>query len=157
MAVLESLGFLDWCLLELGWDRGWVTKADLAAYATAKMLTDVTEADLAPIAMLSSPASLGDSDVTHVLKDLSTRYRRHNDSDHAIDKWRLAKLLVLQAQPIDWEEKVTRLEELGVEFGYPPDMRSCSRYVADKQSLTSDPIDAMRNVISQLKQRLESV
>jgi len=73
-------------------------------------------------------------------------------------------LIALDAEPLDWEAKVTDLQEVMAEFGYPPDMKRCFRYgpsqiaidagLASREDLKRDPLDEMRHVIASLKNRL---
>lgn len=150
--ILKSLGLLSWTALAVGWERGWVTKASLADYATDQLQSDASEVDLAATATLASAERLDTAEITQPLKHLSGRSPEGEAC--ALEKWRLARLIELQSEQLDWDEKVTRLEELGAEFGYPADMRLCSRYVTSDQAPNSDPLDAMVDVISDLRRRL---
>ncbi len=127
--ILKSLGLLSWSTLAVGWERGWVIKANLGDYATEQLQCETSDADLGPMATLSSANHLNEADIDKPLKQLADSATEGDQT--ALDKWRLAMLIALQSKQLDWDEKVTRLEELGAEFGYPPDMHLCSRYVSN--------------------------
>lgn len=161
MKLMDSLGILNWKALSIGWDRGWATRADVTNYALDRLQSEADD-DLAAAASLASIKDLDDESIRGLLARLA---REQTEEDGvALDKWRLVHLLDLEDMHLGWEEKVTRLEELGTEFGYPPDMRLCTRYgpsqasvdagIASENDLSTDPLVAMRQVIAALKQHL---
>lgn len=161
VGLMDSLGLLDWKALSIGWGRGWATRADVAHYAVDRLQSDVDD-DIAVVASLASAEALDDESIPWLLARLAGE---PNDEDGvALEKWRLVRLLDLDGTDLGWDEKVTRLEEIGAEFGYPPDMRLCTRYgpseasidagTASPDDLSTDPLDAMNQVIKSLKQRL---
>jgi hypothetical protein len=161
LELMKSLGLLSWKTLLTGWDRGWVTKTDLIGYAVDWLQTDPNDNNLA-VASLAGAEDLEDGAIRGVLAQLAEEQPEFDDPD--LEKWRLAHLLELDGMDLEWDQKVTRLEELGAEFGYPRDMRLCARYGASQESidaglaspedLSIDPIEAMAHVIAGLKQRL---
>jgi hypothetical protein len=150
--ILKSLDLLSWTALSVGWERGWVTNTNVDEYATIQLQSDVSDVDLAAMATLASADQLDTREIAELLKQLAGREAEQDLI--TLDKWRLARLLELQATQLDWDEKVIRLEELAAEFGYPPDMRLCSRYVGSEEIHAPGPLDAMEDLISELKQRL---
>lgn len=80
------------------------------------------------------------------------------------DKWRLVFLIALIAEPLDWEAKVDKIQEVMAEFAYPPDMNRCFRYgpsqfaidagLASQEDLKRDPLEELKRVIGDLKNRL---
>jgi hypothetical protein len=61
----------------------------------------------------------------------------------AIEKWRFAHISwLLQSESSD-EEKVSALQELYAEFGFPEDMASCSIYSGDQ----IDPLLAAGRIV----------
>lgn len=161
VGLMNSLGLLDWKALSIGWDRGWATRADVTNYALHQLEFDADD-DIAALASLASAKDLDDESIRGLLARLAGE--QTEEDGVALEKWRLVRLVDLDGADLGWEEKVTRLEELGAEFGYPPDMRLCTRYgpsqasidagLASRDDLWTDPLDAMRNVMTALKQRL---
>jgi len=161
VGLMNSLGLLDWKALSIGWDRGWATRADVAGYAVNRLQSDAGD-DIAAVASLASVEGLDDEAIRGLLVRLAGE--QAEEDGIAQEKWRLVRLLDLDGMDLGWDEKVTRLEELGAEFGYPPDMRLCTRYgpsqasidagVASQDDLSTDPLDALRLVITSLKRRL---
>jgi hypothetical protein len=145
---LCALNLLNWNVLSVGRQRGWVTPSDLSRFATSCLAAGVNDEDLPAVAALASATKLCVSEVDELLAQL--RRRGANQDSDELDSWRLARLLELQAQDLEWEEKVTHLEEIAAEFGYPADMQQCSRYSTG----TSDPLDEMASLIDKLKARL---
>lgn len=161
VGLMDSLGLLDWKAMSIGWGRGWATRADVNRYAVDRLRSDADD-DITSVALLASPEELADESIRELLARLAGEQTGEDDS--ALEKWRLVLLLDLAGLDLGWDEKVTRLEELGAEFGYPPDMRLCTRYgpsqaaidagVASPDDLSTDPLDAMKGVITVLKRRL---
>lgn len=143
--MLDQLDLLDWSVLSVGYRRGWVVPNELSRFAMSVIAADESDYELAAVAALTSAETLAPAAVDRFLTQLSRR--TPNTDDNALERWRLAKLLELQARDIDWDDKVTRLEELAVEFGYPSDMQGCSRYSPG----TSDPLNEMASVIHTLQ------
>ena len=150
--ILKSLNLLSWTALLVGWERGWVTKANLDDYATTQLQSDVSDVDLAATATLASANHLAAAEIAEPLKQLAGREAERDEI--TLDKWRLARLIELKSMQLDSDDKVIRLEELGAEFGYPQDMRFCSRYVGSEETNVAGPLDAMNSVISELRRRL---
>lgn len=161
LKLMNSLGLLDWRALLTGWDRGWVPRGDLIDYAVNRMQSGAVD-DSVALASLAGAEDLADESIRGLLARLAGEQALGDDID--LEKWRLVRLLELDETSLEWDEKVTRLEELGVEFGYPADMRLCTRYgpsqasidagLASPDDLSTDPLDAMTQVIAGLKQRL---
>lgn len=146
--VLENLNLLDWNVLIYGWQRGWVTSGDLNRFATTCLKSDLKGQQLRAVAKLTSAEKLSALEIDHLLPQLGHKPSRPDST--AADCWRLAKLVERHSQDLDWDEKVTQLESLAAEFGFPEDMQGCSRYSAG----TADPLDEMESVIGKLKNQL---
>jgi hypothetical protein len=161
VGLMDSLGILNWKALSIGWGRGWATRADVINYAVDRLQSDADD-DISAVASLASAEDLDDESIRELLARLAGE--QAEEDGIALEKWRLARLLDLDGMDLGWDEKVTRLEELGAEFGYPPDMRLCTRYgpsqasidagFASPDDLSTGPLDAMRQVITSLKRRL---
>lgn len=161
VGLMDALGLLDWKVLSIGWDRGWVTRAEVTDYAVERLRADADD-DSDCVASLASPEDQGDGLIQGLLARLAGEEAEENGS--ALEKWRLVRLLDLDDMDLGWDEKVTRLEEIGAEFAYPPDMRLCTRYgpsqasidigAASSDDLSTDPLDAMKQVVTSLKRSL---
>lgn len=157
--ALESMNLLNWNAVRVGWDHEWVTKYDISRYATACLERDVDDSSLADIAELAFSATLDDRCFQESLRRLSLKHPSAIDEE--IEKWRLARLLELNATPFSTDEKLQALEELRAEFDYPPDMTHCTRWgpsreaiiagLASSEDLKVDPLLEMERVIAALK------
>jgi len=162
--MLGSLGLLDWSAMLAGWKHGWVSREELSTFAT-DFLSKEDDPELWPdLSIMASSESLDqldDSEIRALLVKMNVGCAEPNTS---LDKWRLVRLLELQASLLDWDTKVTLLEELGAEFGYPDDMWRCTRYAPSDEAIRSghaapedrliDPLKEMDSVIQQLKKNL---
>ncbi len=146
--ILNTLNLLSWDVLACGRQRGWVTAGDLSRFATSCLSSALSDEKLNAVAELASAEKLSATEVDQSLSQLSPEPSRQECRE--LDCWRLAMLIKLQSQDLGWDEKVTRLEEVAAEFGYPADMQGCSRYSTG----TSDPLDEMEWVIMNLRNQL---
>ena len=163
---IDRLGLMGWDVLLVGWDRGWVTREDVSRFAIDRLLSEAVGSDDMNTVMslaLAESEKLDHLDIKALLESL---IRDSFDQKTAIgkDKWRLVVLISLDAEPLDWEAKVNTLQEVMAEFGYPPDMSHCFRYgpsqfaidkgLASQEDLKRDPLEEMKRVIGDLKDRL---
>ncbi|MFN3160047.1 MAG: DUF2247 family protein [Rubinisphaera brasiliensis] len=146
--VLENLNLLGWDVLIYGRQRGWVTIGDLNRFATTYLNSDLNDHQLRAVAKLTSAEKLPAWEIDHLPAQLGPNPLSRDSA--TADYWRLAKLVELHTQDLDWDEKVTQLESLAAEFGFPKDMQGCSRYSVG----TADPLDEMESVIAKLKNQL---
>lgn len=147
--ALQTLNLLNWDVLACGRHRGWVTTADIQAYSFTCMAgVSGDDEDLPVLAELAAAEKLTEWEIDEGLRQLTAE--QSGQGGFGLDCWRLAKLVHLQSQELDWDEKVVRLEEIYGEFGFPDDMRGCTRY----SSVTTDPLDEMDLVIVGLKTKL---
>jgi hypothetical protein len=146
--ILNDLNLLSWDVLAWGRQRGWVTASDLSRFATARLAADIDDEELPALAELASAERLSTDEVDSLLSQLNCMQLGQDCRES--DSWRLAKLMELQSQDLPWDDKVTRLEELTAEFGFPANMQGCSRYATG----TADPLDEMGAVIVKLKSQL---
>jgi hypothetical protein len=141
---LKELALICWSTLLVGLQKGWVTKSDIADYATKLLSKGIDNNE--DIAVLANADFYDDLEV----KELMLRITNEpNFEAAAVEKWRLAILLALNKSILPEEEKIDKLQELYAEFDYPEDMFSCSIYSQD----TVDPLAAMVDVISSLKKK----
>jgi hypothetical protein len=146
--ILNDLNLLSWDVLAYGRQRGWVTASDLSTFAIACLAADIDDTELPAVAELASAETLSADEVDQLLSQLSSVQSGQDSAES--NSWRLAKLVELQSQGLEWDDKVTRLEGLAAEFGFPADMQGCSRYAAG----TADPLDEMEALIANLRNQL---
>ncbi|MBR9804627.1 DUF2247 family protein, partial [bacterium] len=115
--VLGDLNLLGWDVLMYGWQHGWVAAGVLNRFATTCLNSDLNEQQLRAVAKLTSAEKLSALEIDHLLTQLGPKPLSRNST--AADCWRLAKLVELHSQDLDWDEKVTQLESLAAEFGFP--------------------------------------
>ncbi|MEO0483198.1 MAG: DUF2247 family protein [Planctomycetota bacterium] len=145
--ILEQLALLNWDVIATGRMRGWITDADLSSFAAREADPSLPYEMLTAILELENAEQLSAEVIDQFLFQLSPKPIDQRSTE--LDVLRLAKLIELKTQDIEWEDLVTRLEELRSDFGYPEDMHGCSRYGAGP----SDPLVEMKSVIERLKSR----
>lgn len=159
--MMESMGLMNWTALLTGWDHHWLSKTDVIDHAVRWMLANPADDRLA-VALLAGAEEYDDDEVRKLMMEVVGDSQV--DVLTELDKWRLAELAVLAEEGLGWEETVTRMEEISAAFGSPADMRLCTRYgpsdyaikagFASESDLSVDPLDAMAQVISELKRKL---
>ncbi len=163
---IARLGLMGWDVLVVGWDHGLVTRQDVTRFALDQLLSEAVSSDDTNTVMSlarAEPDRLDHLDIK-VLMERLTRNSFDRETVSGEEKWRLVFLMALDAEPLDWEAKVTKLQELMADFGYPPEMNRCFRYgpsqfaidsgMASQEVLHCDPLVEMRHVIADLKRRL---
>ena len=158
--IMKQCALLNWQTLMVGWNYGWVKKQDVIDYAVERLRMAPEEMNNS-ISLLAGAEDFDDEEVSRLLAGLS---EPSADENCNMDKWRLAHLLELQQADLLPDKKLDLLEELYAVFGYPSEMRLCSRYgpsqeainkgMASPSDLEIAPLDAMREVIKTLKFRL---
>lgn len=166
LEAIDRLSLMGWDVLVVGWNRGWVTREDVSRFALDRLLSEAVGSDDMNTVMSLALAASEKLDHLDIKALLDSLIRDSFDRNSAIgkDKWRLVFLISLDAEPLDWEAKVNKLQEVMAEFGYPPDMHDCFRYgpsqipidtgSASQEGLKRDPLEEMKRVIADLKNRL---
>ena len=140
LEVLGEFRLLDWSSIWLGYKRGWVRREDICEYAISQL---GDESSSESIAILAGGNYLSDEEFEGiVLNEINS-----HDEAGSLDKWRLAFLLCTAASNDSYDEKVSKLQEVYAEFGYPEDMASCCIYSSDEVC----PLEAMNAVVKDLK------
>jgi len=135
---LKTLGLVDWGVLAFGWSHQLLSADDVADFAAHETGTQHEARESLLLATQDNePEKIG-SQLNELAAPVVSRL--------AADKWRLAHLMEIADLKADWDTKVTMLEDVYSEFGYPEDMRECSRYGGAR-----DPLDAMAGVIAALR------
>ena len=154
---LASRDALTWAALLAGIERGWVTQENVAQVAVG-WLSKHPDADMQPVVRLASCERDDASDVRSWLEEANVAAGQETTQE-ALERWRWAFLADLADNGcIDDEAKLQRLQELHAEFGYPEDMAACSPYSVEpglaKGDTGKSPLEAMREVVSQLERRI---
>ena len=158
---MASKRLLDWTSLRLGWARRWIEPTVVADFAAAWLVHHPEHASR-PWSILVVAAELERDQVASLLAEAASEHG--GDGAQAKDRWELCFLLSIRESDGDWEAKVSALEDLMSELGYPKDMRLCWRYRASKEAIAAglaeaqdtniDPLDAMDTLIAQLERRV---
>ena len=143
LEVLDEFRLLDWSSIWLGYKRGWVRREDIYEYAISLLGNDNCSEN---IAVLAGGEYLSDKE----FEDVILNEINNHDEARDLDKWRLAFLLCIAASHGSYDKKVSKLQEIYAEFGYPEDMASCSIYSSDEVC----PLKAMNAVVKNLKKKL---
>jgi hypothetical protein len=149
--ILKQAGLLDWNTLLVGLEHGWCRKQNLIDYAEMALAqtTDEVNTDLVTIA---SGEHLSENNLIstglHFLESRGQSLSAEKRLD-ATEKWRLAHLSWLLQKEASDEEKISELQELYAQFGFPEDMASCSVY----SNNGVDPLLAASSVVDRLAQR----
>lgn len=166
-SILKDELLAHWDVLYVGYKRGWITREAAEEYAT-KWLSQHSKCNDQQLVSLVSGNELASEEIESIMRRYASYesgpFSKTTSQAFAVDAWRYAFLLALQQSEMSWDDKVENLQEISREFGYPIDMRPCSRYgpsdFAIERGLVSpdvdpiDPITAMSRLIEQLHLRL---
>lgn len=153
--VMKQTNLLDWYTLLVGLEHGWCKERDLIDYAEVALMRVSGEIDGDLLTVASGKSIPGGELISAGLHYLETcgQPMSQDKKIKAIEKWRFAHLSwLLQSENSD-EEKVSVLQELYAQFGFPDDMVSCSIYSSDE----SGPLIAASRVVEGLSRRFLSV
>lgn len=111
--VLKKKGLLGWADLLYGFNNKWIQGADIVEFALAWLEKYPEEVNQKIILMAGSSHSDDDE-----LKELLASYISEAKvlDENTVDKWRLAFLIVLKAEP-DENLRLKRLQEVYADFG----------------------------------------
>jgi hypothetical protein len=156
--TLRECGLLDSGVLAAGVERGWASGADVAAYAVERLSAGD---DRPEVVELAAVEDLEPERVTDLLRDWARLDRLPSQrAEDALRRWMFAALTAISRSGTSPEEMLDRLEEAYAMFGYPEEMRKCSRYYVPPQDrargirvgeVTDSPLEAMNQLLSQLK------
>jgi len=155
--TLRGAGLLDPGVLAAGIERGWVSCADVVAFAVERLTAGDDRSEVLEL------AAADDEEPAWVI-DVLRRWARADGlqserAESAERLWMFAALLSISRSEISPEEQLDRLEETYATFGYPEEMRECSRYYVPPQDrargirigeVTSSPLVAMNRLLSQI-------
>lgn len=146
--VIKQANLLDWHTLLVGLERGWCKKENLIGYAETVLAQATGEID-SDLVTIASGESLSEDDLIstgfHFLKTHGQPMSQKKGFE-ATEKWRFAYLSWLLQREGSDKEKVSELQELYAQFGFPEDMASCSIYSSNR----TDPLVAARDVVEEL-------
>ncbi len=148
---MKQANLLDWYTLLVGLKRGWCKKEHLIGYAETVLAKTAGEVD-GDIVTIASGENLSEDDlISTCIHFLGTHGQPTSQEKEceAMEKWRLAHLSWLLQREGSDEEKVSELQELYAQFGFPDDMASCSIY----SSNGIDPLVAASGVVERLSRR----
>lgn len=144
--TLKEFNLVSWSILEYGFNRGWVSKANISDYATG--LVAKTSEHLKDNFLIALDAEYREeSELNGALQELKNLDLNCLDS---ATSWRFVKLLELRDSGLSEIVKIDKLQELYATFDYPLDMRPCSIYSDDGM----DPLAAMEDVIRRLERQI---
>lgn len=164
LSVLRDDGLLDVEALALGFDRRWVDRQTVAAFAVEKLAAGDERPEVMELAMC-------DHLEPSVIVDLLRRWGRLDalppeGTERALRRWMFAFLKGLARSDVGPEEKLDELEEIYGMLGYPEEMRECSRYYVPSEDrarglqigdTTASPLDAMTNLVATLAREFGTV
>lgn len=157
--VLKEQRLLNPSVLAVGLERGWIERRDVADFAVECLL----EGDERPeIVELASCERMERRDVLDVLGQW-----RESEGDDAVGEedglrhWIYGYLKVLSLQTPYSEDTLDELEALYAMFGYPSEMRKCSRYYIPPEDrerrlkagdrISSSPEDSMLELLAEME------
>lgn len=156
VTILRKAHLLTSGVLAFGFERGWIDKKAIIAFANSKFEDGDVCVEFAELATC-------DGLEPNSILDLLRRCTSSSETtEHIARIWMFGFLKALSGEKIDPEEKLNRLEEIYGMFGYPDEMRECSRYYTppkDRGRLqvgmkTDCPIKAMATLIVSLQRTL---
>jgi hypothetical protein len=149
--VMKQANLLDWHTLLVGLEHGWCDKEMLIDYAEAALGRATGEIDGDLVSIVSGESCSEDDIISIGLHFLEAHGQPLSQGKkvEATEKWRFAHISWLLQKEGSDEEKISELQEIYAQFGFPDDMASCSIY----RNNGIDPLVAARNVIAKLSLR----
>jgi hypothetical protein len=155
--LLVDSNAITWAALLLGLEEAWVDRRMIAEVAVEWLRTH-PEAPADVYGILAACEHLE----LHELKSLLEKANvesGHEGPERAAERWRWAALELLRRdQESSGESKLDRLEEIYAMFGYPHDMKACSRYHVESGLKLGDfgvcPLVAMEAVVRKLTRQI---
>jgi hypothetical protein len=155
--ILRSHDLLDAGVLAVGLERGWVSRADVTAYAWAMLSAGDDRQEVLDL------ADAEELDLERVL-ELLRRCARHESlspvaTERAMRCWMFAALKAISEGGASPEAQLDRLEDAYATLGYPAEMQACSRYYVPPSDRargirvgeqTTSPLEAMHRLLAQL-------
>jgi hypothetical protein len=151
--VMKQANLLNWHTLLVGLERGWCKKENLIAYAETCLMQTGGEIDCDLVTIASGEEISEDELVSIGGHFLETQGQSMSPKEkiESMEKWRFAHLAWLLQCRVSNEEKISMLQELYAQFGFPDDMASCSIY----NSNGVDPLVAAKHVVESLSRKLK--
>jgi len=157
--TLTRLRLMDPLVLSFGFERGWVTHADVCDYAVQRLAAGESPRAAVELAIIDIGARYRIIDLLHQWAQVEGRPTQ--DSRHALRVWMFAALRWIASSGNDPEQQLDHLEDAYAALGYPPEMRECSRYFvppADRAipigHTTDSPLEAMRRLLQKTESEL---
>lgn len=151
--VMKQANLLGWHTLLVGLERGWCKKANLIAYAEARLMQAEGEID-SDLVTIASGEDVSEDELISVglhFLDAHGQPMSQEEKMESVEKWRFAHLAWLLRCRASDEEKISTLQELYAQFGFPDDMAACSIY----SSNGVDPLVAAGLVVEGLSHKLK--
>jgi hypothetical protein len=142
---LKKLNLINWATLFVGFEKGLITKNDIADYAVY-LLSNKSNFEQ-KVALLADANNYDEYEIKNMI--LSQIDPKNIVKETEIEKLKLSALISLDELKLSEEKKCDKLQELYIVFDYPEDMSECSIYSNNKNS----PLGAMRNLIMSLKKK----
>ncbi len=151
--VMKQTSLLDWHTLLVGLEHGWCEKKSLIDYAEAVLGQVTSEIDGDLVTLATGESCFEEDLISTGLHFLETHGQPLSEEKkfEATEKWRFAHISLLLQKESSVEEKISELQDLYAEFGFPEDMASCSIYRNDGV----DPLVAARGVLEGLSKRFQ--
>lgn len=150
--VMKQVNLLGWHTLLVGLERGWCTKANLIAYAETCLIQAEDEID-GDVVAIASGEGVSEGELISIglhFLDAHGQPMSKEEKIESVEKWRFAHLAWLLRCRASDEEKISTLQELYAQFGFPDDMAGCSIY----SSNCIDPLVAAEQVVESLSHKL---
>ena len=158
LRVLKDWNLLDPGVLALGLERGWVSEADVSAYAVEILLTGDNRVELAELA---TAEDLDLRSIVHLLRKLARLDSLPSvQVDNAIRRWMFAMLTSISMSGSNPEDQLDKVEDAYAMLDYPEEMRECSRYYVPPLHRAggiqigmqiASPLEAMNQLVLKLR------
>ena len=165
-SILCAYGLLDWPTVLSGLRRGWMTKAEIAAFATSEIeAAPATSSELlANLAALTRADDLADMDVLDLVTALAvTSGQGQSGGSDAERRWLFASMEEVERAGRSEDWMVARLQEIYAEFGFPEELRFTSSYNFTQEerrsylsegAMSSSPVECFSAALSEIRSSL---
>lgn len=153
--VLNRLGLLDWATAAYGFERNWLTTADVQDLALAQ----VVEADDPAMDLIELTTEQSELDIAEHLASLAER--SVPDVETLSERWLFAALEALNLSDLGGEELLVRVQEIYSAHGFPERLRFAVPYnfrpEMGRTEINPSPVDEYLSALEALRSELCNV
>jgi len=150
MKLLNELKILDWQVVLLGYDNGWLQRKDVVDFALTRVENRNSMDIESCIAFSNNDSDSEFADLVSEIKSTNSLFDENNQSK-TLSKWKYLRLyMIMENESLSEEEKYLLLNELYYEFGLPDEMLGFWKYRSTDNSAIDSAWSLMKSIENDL-------